>query len=176
MKRKGLFALLLAISGVAAFLMAREFRAASTGIPAFTAHYTEHAKNNITGRTVFATGTYARRGDGSAVQVDLVQLPSGDMNASRSIISMSEGQRIAMSDSARVKTTVPYPRGSDPLRYASSRPDCGASPTHPMLGYGEYLGVKVVKLVHDTGDRRLETWHAPSLGCYEVWHHMEVPG
>jgi len=176
MKSKSLFMLAIVTSSIAVFLLVREFYAQSSIIPAFTVQYTERASNYTTGKSVYKTGTYARRADGSTGQVDMHHGPGGEINVTRKIALVPEGQRVVVADAAEVKTTFPWAGASDSLKHISSDSTCGATPDQPVVGYGEFLGVRVVKLVRDTGDRRLETWHAPSLGCYVLWHHIDFRG
>ena len=173
MKRNSSFMLLVLSASAAAFLLVHAHYAQSSSVPAFTVQYTERATNNVTGKSVYKTGTFAFRSEGSTSQVDINHSPTGEVNVTRKIALPLKGQRIVLADSAGVKTTFPWSAGTVPLLPTSADSTCGATVEQPVLGYGKFLGVRVVKLVRDTGDRRLETWHAPSLGCYVLWHHID---
>jgi len=173
MKRNLLYVLLAIGASLITLFFVRSHYAQSASVPAFTVQYTERAVNYTTNKTIYKTGTFAHRSDGSAARVDINHGPTGEINVNRVIASVPQQRRTVVADAVNVKTTFPWKGNASQLQYNASDATCGATAEEPVLGYGEFLGIKVVKLVRDSGDRRLESWRAPSLGCYVLWHHID---
>lgn len=110
--------------------------------------------------------TFARRSDGSTVEVILERATDGALSETRRIVDLESGRKVFL-DSAVNSITTTYLSTSQIDSLRNRRAPCGGPPVDSLLGYGVTRTTSVLPLSH-TGPARLEILSAPELGCIDM--------
>lgn len=122
--------------------------------------------------------TFARRGDGSEVQITHTRNENGELDELRRIVDLQKNALIVVSPSQQTTTTFPYsPQGSDQVRRDQTSL-CRFLETRGAER-GEILGYPVLKEVIESPplgtSARIERYMAPDLGCVAMeTRHIQV--
>jgi len=175
MRKLVFFCLLTVAVAVASFTLARHYAFQSLPSKApFTAEVYSKAYdlNTENGRIVENFHTFARRADGSTVQVN--KDPKDKKPLVRMVRLPREGRELMISDVVRkVSTIFKNKQGIlQAMGHQAVDATCGPNQYDPRVwnvgSPNRHLGLEVVTMVADHSGVRNEVWKAPALDCYEL--------